>query len=135
ARGRRRRPAPPPSLLSSALHEKGRVDPEIADDGVPDLLDRRVEDALRRDAGIEPPAGDHLALELPGPPAGVAEAETVCSGVAREQRAQRVGGDGQIDVVLQVHGIGHFRATMYEEASFALDRASDERVSRFRVRV
>src|SRR5207237_1173084 len=39
-----RRSAPPSSLLSSALHEKGWVDPEVADDGVPDLLDRRVED-------------------------------------------------------------------------------------------
>src|SRR5205085_1858598 len=118
APGPPRWPAPPSSLLSSALHEKGRVDPEIADDGVPDLLDRRVEDALRRDAGIEPPAGDHFPLELPGPPAGVAEAETVRSGVAGEQRAQRVGGDGKVDVVLQVHRIGHFRATMHEEASF-----------------
>ena len=72
-------------MLSSALHEKGRIDTQVADHRVPDLLDRRVEDALRRDRGIEPAACHQFALELTRSPSGVAEAAPVRFRIARQQ--------------------------------------------------
>src|SRR5262249_34954057 len=97
----RRRPgdvraAGPRALLRAARRdEEGRVESEVPDSCIPDLLRGRVEDPLGRHLAGQPAADDDLALELARPPAGISEAEPVSGGVAREERPEALGRHAQ----------------------------------------
>src|SRR5437660_581414 len=74
----------PPSMQPSPRHQERRIDAQVSNYRVPDVLDRRVEHASRGERRGQPRALHHFLLELARSPAGVAEAETVLVGPPAE---------------------------------------------------
>src|SRR3954466_5147380 len=78
----RKRPRPASSCVPGLLAEHARVDAQQPERALVALLDRGVEDDLRRGVDVEPAVAPELFLELAGRPAAVAE---------RDQHAARAG--------------------------------------------
>src|SRR5207245_7776114 len=114
-------------LRPARLDQEGGVETQVADGRVPDLLRGCVEDALGRGLAREPPADDHLALQLARAPARVTEAQPVRSRVAFQERLEAVGRDAEEEAVLQLDRIGHVGAPVEKEAALGRHGPADER--------
>src|SRR5262249_61338374 len=109
--------ARPRALLRAARRdEEGRVESEVPDSCIPDLLRGRVEDPLGRHLAGQPAADDDLALELARPPAGISEAEPVSGGGAREERPAALGRHAQEQTFVHLDRIWNVGAAMEQEA-------------------